>query len=187
MEESKEIPMYRDEKKEYQLEQILNKIEEADGIVKTSDILALGIDYRRVQTFVKEGELRKIRNGSYTSGRKSYPEEDLITALFPDGVLTLQSALFAYGYLDEMPEIWQIAISKNTSKSRFNILYPSVEPSYTEDDVLLIGQEKIQYQHNHYEENCVQENLPQLRRSKNSAKIFHSQIFHIGTYHIPGK
>ena len=71
MEESKEIPMYRDEKKEYQLEQILNKIEEADGIVKTSDILALGIDYRRVQTFVKEGELRKIRNGSYTSGRKS--------------------------------------------------------------------------------------------------------------------
>ena len=147
MEESKEIPMYRDEKKEYQLEQILNKIEEADGIVKTSDILALGIDYRRVQTFVKEGELRKIRNGSYTSGRKSYPEEDLITGLFPDGVLTLQSALFAYGYLDEMPEVWQIAISKNTSKSRFNILYPSVEPSYTEDDVLLMGQEKIQLGH----------------------------------------
>ena len=91
--------MYRDEKKEYQLEQILNKIEEADGIVKTSDILALGIDYRRVQTFVKEGELRKIRNGSYTSGRKSYPEEDLITALFPDGVLTLNQRTSAYrGY-----------------------------------------------------------------------------------------
>ena len=46
-----------------------------------------------------------------------------------------------------MPEIWQIAISKNTSKSRFNILYPSVEPSYTEDDVLLMGQEKIQLGH----------------------------------------
>ena len=31
MEESKEIPTYGDEKKEYQLEQTLNKIEEADG------------------------------------------------------------------------------------------------------------------------------------------------------------
>ncbi len=51
----------------------------------------------------------------------------------------MESALYVYGYLKDRPYKWSIAINKNTSKSRFNIDYPIVEPYYTEPEVLEIG------------------------------------------------
>ena len=58
----KKIPMYRDEKKLYDLECILNKIDDNHGIIRTKEIERLGVDYRRLKQFVEEGELMKIRN-----------------------------------------------------------------------------------------------------------------------------
>ena len=43
-----EIPMDRQEKKLYELEQIQALVDQNGGLVKTADILALGIDYRRI-------------------------------------------------------------------------------------------------------------------------------------------
>jgi len=137
-----DIPMYRDEKKEYQLELIEKRISENGGIFRTDDEKELGIDYRRLQQFVKEGKLRKIKSGYYTSD-KIVDEEMLVSALFPDGVLTLETALYYYGYIHERPKTWRIAINKNTSKGRFNITYPLVYPLYTEPDVLDQGDEEI--------------------------------------------
>ncbi len=93
-----DIPMYREEKKEYQFELIQNRIRENGGLFRTADANELEIDYRRLQTFVKEGRLRKIKSGYYTDD-KTVSEERLVAALFPDGVLTMESALFEYGYL----------------------------------------------------------------------------------------
>ena len=53
-----EMLLSRDEKKQYQLEQINDLVEENGGLVKTSEIEALGVDYRRVLAFVEEGYLR---------------------------------------------------------------------------------------------------------------------------------
>jgi hypothetical protein len=76
-----DIPMYRDEKKEYQLEQIQERILKNGGIFRTNDAEELNIDYRRLQTFVKEGQLRKIKSGYYTDD-KNISEEQLIVSLF---------------------------------------------------------------------------------------------------------
>lgn len=138
-----DIPMYRDEKKEYQFEMIQKRIIENGGLFRAADAEALGIDYRRLQTFVKEGRLRKIKSGYYTDD-KLISEEKLVTALFPDGVLTMESALFEYGYLSERPQIWKIAIDKNTSKGRFHLEYPWVTPFYTEPETLKDGVEEIE-------------------------------------------
>ena len=35
------------------------------GMVRTSDLYTLDIDYRRIQTFVKNGVLKKVKNGCY--------------------------------------------------------------------------------------------------------------------------
>ena len=130
----------RDEKKQYQLEQINDLVEKNGGLVRTSEIEALGVDYRRVLHFVEEGYLIRVKSGYYTTKYFECTEDQWIQKLFgEDGILTMESALFMYGYLKDRPYKWSIAINKNTSKSRFNIDYPIVEPFYTEPEVLEIG------------------------------------------------
>ncbi|MBO6214619.1 MAG: type IV toxin-antitoxin system AbiEi family antitoxin domain-containing protein [Lachnospiraceae bacterium] len=140
-----DFPMDRDEQKEYILEKIEEVIEAKGGIIKTSEILGMDIDYRRIEQFVKEGSLRKVRNGVYTSARSPYSEEALIAAMYPDGVITMESALYKYGYLKKKPLVYSVAISKNASKSRFSVDYPMVVPYYTEPEVLALGVEEIKY------------------------------------------
>ncbi|MCR5396267.1 MAG: type IV toxin-antitoxin system AbiEi family antitoxin domain-containing protein [Lachnospiraceae bacterium] len=138
------FPMDREEKKEYQLEEILKRIEENNGLIKASDLHETGVDFRRIQTFVEEGKLTRVKNGYYTSKILNYSEEQLITAMFEDGVLTMESGAFYYGYLKQRPAHWSIAISKNTSKSRFKLDYPIVVPFYTEPDVLERGVTEVE-------------------------------------------
>lgn len=137
------IPLSRDEKKDYELEMIVKLIEENEGMVKTSDIEKLGVDYRRVLSFVEDGSLIRVKSGYYSSKYFQCSEEKWIKKLFPDGILTMESALYAYGYLKTRPAQWSIAINKNISKSRFNIEYPSVIPYYTEPQVLNLGESNI--------------------------------------------
>ena len=63
--------------------------------------------------------------------------------LFPDGVLCMDTALYYHGYLKEKPYIWHIAVDKNTSKSRFKMDYPVLQPYYTEAEVLQLGVTEI--------------------------------------------
>ena len=135
-----EMLLSRDEKKQYQLEQINDLVEANGGLAKTSEIEALGVDYRRVLTFVEEGYLIRVKSGYYTTKYFECSEDQWIYKLFgEDGILTMESALYVYGYLKDRPYKWSIAINKNTSKSRFNIDYPIVEPYYTEPEVMGLG------------------------------------------------
>lgn len=135
----------REEKRELDLERINELVEAQNGLVKTNEIEALGIDYRRVLKFVEEGSLIRLKNGYYTTKYYECTEDQWILKLFPDGILTMGSALYMYGYLKERPYNWSIAISKNTSKSRFKMDYPIVTPFYTEEDVLKLGVEQIDF------------------------------------------
>ena len=69
----------------------------------------------------------------------------MIAGLYPDGVLTLESALYYYHYLQEKPYCWHIAIDKNTSKSRFKLEYPLVEPHYTDKESLYLGAAPVSF------------------------------------------
>ena len=71
--------------------------------------------------------------------------EEIILSLFSDSVLSMESALYCYHYLSEKPFRWTIAVDKNTSKSRFKIEYPLIQPYYTEPEVLTLGTEKIPF------------------------------------------
>lgn len=129
----------REEKKAYDLERIDKLVNEKDGLAQTAEIVALGIDYRRILQFVKEGCLIRVKSGYYTTKYCDYSEEERIARMFPDGILTMETALYYYGYRKERPYEWHIAVSKNTSKSRFKIDYPNVRPYYCEPSVLELG------------------------------------------------
>ena len=140
--ENEKIPMDREEKRTYDFERIEDLIGDGGGLVRTGDILKLGIDYRRILQFVDEGLLIRVKNGYYSLGGGGYSESQLIAAMFPDGVLTMESGLYVHGYIKAMPSCWSVAVSKNTSKSRFGIEYPVLQPYYCTDEVLSLGVEE---------------------------------------------
>ena len=129
----------REEKRLEMLEEINALCEQHHGIAKAADLKKIGLDYRKLQSFVEEGSILRVRNGYYQMARVRTNEEELILGQFPDGVLTMQSALYAYGYLAAKPFQWTIAVDKNTSKSRFRMEFPNVYPYYTEPEVLTMG------------------------------------------------
>lgn len=125
-------------------EQIVKCIDEHGGIVKREQLSKLGIDYRRILDLVERGELVRIKNGYYTDRIDRFSEEELIAKLFPDAMLCMESALYAYGYIMQKPYGWRLAVDKNTSKSRFKMDYPKVIPYYTEPEALQIGASQIE-------------------------------------------
>lgn len=132
--------MTREEKWKKDEAAICELIKEHNGVVKTSELYTLGIDYRRIQSFVDWGVLLRIKNGYYSLQEQRMSEDEMIYRLFgEDGVLTMESALYIYGYLSAKPAEYQIAVDKNTSKSRFHLNYPFVHPYYSEPKVLTLG------------------------------------------------
>ncbi len=85
------LPMTRQEKWEKDEAAIRKLIKEHDGIVKTSELYTLGIDYRRIQNFVDWGLLVHIKNGYYSLEEQKLSDDEMIYRLFgKDGVLTME-------------------------------------------------------------------------------------------------
>ncbi len=127
------------------LQQVIECIDANGGIAKREQLSDLGIDYRRILDFVDRKKIIRIKNGYYTYGVDRFSEEELVAKLFPDALLCMESALFAYGYISRKPYGFTLAVDKNTSKSRFKLDYPKVIPYYTEPDSLAIGASSITY------------------------------------------
>lgn len=127
------------EKRELILDRVKEFIYKNGGIVKKSQLNELGVDYRRILDFVEKGDLVRIKSGYYTVRVSDFSEDELIARLFPDGVLNLENALFAYGYLEQKPYGYKLSVDKNTSKSRFKLDYPQVTPFYAEPETLEFG------------------------------------------------
>lgn len=123
---------------------VLKAIDENGGIVKKEQLGKLGVDYRRIVELLDSGDIVRVKNGYYTDRLERFSEEELVAALFPDAKLCMESALYAYGYIDQKPYGWRLAIDKNTSKSRFKMDYPKIVPYYTEPEALDIGAATIE-------------------------------------------
>ena len=113
--------------------------------MKKRQLNELGIYYRRILDFVEKGDLIRIKNGYYAVRLSDFSEEELIARLFPDCVLNLETALYAYGYLNRKPYGYKLSVDKNTSKSRFKLDFPPVVPLYAEPETLTLGVTEIDY------------------------------------------
>ncbi len=119
-------------------------------LIKTAELSALKIYYRDIAALIDAGFLEKVKQGYYrviTTKESSGPSEaSVIASLYPDGVLCMYTALFYYGYSDRTPLSWDIAIDRNTSKARFNIDYPYVQPYYMKLEHLTYGIATAEYE-----------------------------------------
>ena len=109
------------------------------GILKTAELNALGLSSRQIKRLLDEGKISKIKQGYYELADEVNPEEIIIARLFPEAVIFLESALLHYSYTDRIPKAWQIAVDRNSEKSKYKIDSPLIEPYYQDPKYLNIG------------------------------------------------
>ena len=124
--------------------------EKNNGIVKKEEFKKLGIDYRRINQLVEQGQLVRLKRGYYTNKVENLSESTIVALLFQDSILCMESALYAYGYIKERPYGWYLAVDRNTSKSRFNMDYPKIILIYTDENILQLGRSKIYLDGNYF-------------------------------------
>lgn len=118
---------------------IANEFAKHGGVLKTSELNALGLSSRQIKKLVDEGQLSKIKQGFYELADEVNPEEVIVARLFPQAVIFLESALIHYGYTDRIPTAWQIAVDRDSEKSQYDIEYPLIEAYYQDSKFLNIG------------------------------------------------
>ena len=122
------------------LEQYKNIFDRYGGMMRTKELEAENIRYRKVQQLMDAGHVEKVRYGYYQwVDPEDFSEVGTVIRLFPDAILCMDTALRYYGYSDRTPGVWHLAVSKDSGKSRFHIDYPFVKPYYMEPAVLELG------------------------------------------------
>lgn len=115
-----------------------------NGIMKSKEIIENKIYNRFLKKLIDEGYVEKIKFGYYQwQDERAYSEATVIARLFPDAVICMESALQYYGYTDRTPSAWCLAVDKHSTKSRFNIDYPSVKPHYIPEEQMTLGAELV--------------------------------------------
>lgn len=114
---------------------------EYDYIMTNTEMQERGIYYTTVQKLVEMGLVKKVKRGYYHwIGGDGDSEIMMIDRLFPDAVLCMETALFYYQYIDQRPNVWHIAIDKNTSKQRVKVSYPPIRAYRVEFELLVFGE-----------------------------------------------
>ena len=110
-------------------------------VFRTADLTALGCNAYTIRKLLDEQIIERIKPGYYRLYRsdETLSEAAQIAQLFPDGVLCMDTALFYYRYSDRTPLEWNIAVDRDTSKSRFKLDYPFVRPHYMKKEYLRFG------------------------------------------------
>lgn len=109
------------------------------GILKACDMINIGLTRYDIYKLNNEGQIERIKNGYYKLKNEDQSDAKIISHLYPNGILCMDTALFHYGYSDRTPNEWHIAINKDVSKSKFNIDYPRIKPHYLEPNMLNFG------------------------------------------------
>ncbi|WP_172135349.1 hypothetical protein [Adlercreutzia sp. ZJ473] len=89
-----------------------------------------GSDYR-LERMLDAGELHKIERGAYST--IAHPDPLVIAhVLYPDAVITMDSALYAYGLTDVIPDKVHLATSRRSTR----ISRSDYQQYFTEDALL---------------------------------------------------
>lgn len=126
---------------EDRIRKVRNLFAQHGGIMRTSELAANGIYYKRLREFLEHGYIEQIRRGYYCWAEgEVVSDAAIVTELYPDAILCMDTALLYYDYTDRTPAAWHLAVDRDAAKSRFDIDYPTVKPHYTESSKLQIGE-----------------------------------------------
>lgn len=126
----------------------LQKIKEIflryNGVMKWKEMIQNELSFRLIEKLLIQGHIEKIKFGYYQwVDNHNFSDIALIAKLFPDAIICMESALQYYGYTDRTPAAWNLAVDKNSTKSRFMIDFPIVKPYYIPIEQMNLGIEVI--------------------------------------------
>ena len=111
-----------------------------NGVMSTRQLIEEGVYYKKIQEMLNANQIEQIKRGYYQYvGDYSFSDIPVLTALFPDGVLCMDSALDYYGYTDRTPSAWHIAVDRSSTRTRFYVDYPIVKPHFIKKERYQIG------------------------------------------------
>lgn len=126
---------------EKEVKTLRNLFREFRYVMTTAEMHSIGLYYADIQKLLEEGLIEKLRRGYYLWAEPYFTSEAaIISRLFPDAVLCMDTALFHYRYSERTPVAWHITIDKNTSRQRTEIDYPFVQAYRVEPEILPIGE-----------------------------------------------
>lgn len=114
---------------------------QSGGVFRTADLTKLGYDGNAVRRLVAEQVIERIKPSYYRLYKAAEELSDAaqLAQLYPDGVLCMETALRYYRYSDRIPQTWNIAVDRDTSKARFKLEDISVQPHYMKKELLTFG------------------------------------------------
>ena len=123
---------------------LIEEFDKCGGVLKTSELKSIGLSSRQIKKLIDDEFIVKIKFGFYELAESVNSDEVIIARLFPNAVIFLESALMHYEYTDRIPSPWQIAVDKDSKKSKYDIAYPLIQPFYIEFKFLEVGLDVIQ-------------------------------------------
>lgn len=110
-------------------------------VMTTAQLMEEKLYYRDIQRMLNDGYIEKIKRGYYAWAEAAAKTEvRIISGMFPDAVLCMETALFYYRYSDRNPAEWSITIDKNVSRNRTSIEYPFVKAYRVEPPLVTLGE-----------------------------------------------
>ena len=121
------------------IQRLKQEFDKHGGVLKTLELNDLGFSSRQISMLMNENMISRIKHGFYESAEYSPKAEVVLARLFPEAIIFLESALIHYEYTDRIPSSWQIAVDKDSQKSKYDLEYMRIEPFYLEPKYLNIG------------------------------------------------
>lgn len=116
------------------------------GLMKASEFVNAGFHHKNLEKLMNEKLVRRIKRGFYEWQTEFVSDVAILAKMFPDAVIYLNSALYLYEYIDRTPMEWHLAVSRESGRSRFNIVYPRVKPYYISEKYMDIGLTKVSFE-----------------------------------------
>jgi predicted transcriptional regulator of viral defense system len=119
----------------------VKKLFEGKGsVMRTAELHAAKLYYKDIQKLLADSVIEKLKRGCYhLIDEHNDNEATIISHLFPDAVLCMNTALFYYGYSDRTPSEWHLAVDKDITRYRAKIDYPFVKIYFIEASLLKLG------------------------------------------------
>jgi len=122
-----------------------------------------GLSSYQIKCLVRDKKLYKIENGLYSTKEKNSNLE-IITKLYNNNIVTLNSAFFYYGLIKKEPDIIFLATVQKARK----IKRENIKQIFMSDHLLHIGEVKMKYKNVSFNTYCLERLLIELVRNKTS-------------------
>ncbi|MBQ6896442.1 MAG: abortive phage infection protein [Oscillospiraceae bacterium] len=117
---------------------IKNIINANGGITELSALISAGVPKDKIYKLCSDGYLHRVRQGYYQlADDLDFSDEQIIASTIPEAVISMESALFHYGYSDFMPRVWSVTVPRSASR-RLNTSVP-LKIYYVKDDIYELG------------------------------------------------